>query len=144
MPRTKHHHVEEMELLRQQKGRYTPKIFGPKFIKCTLADMGLRGEIHLPSFENLAPLKLNNDKVGYVDSNKCSGAIQKSISSLIAEFGRYGGRWFITNSLSVMEWNLTMFSIKFCKVSMLDDVKERQKQPEAYAALEKYVTWPQS
>ena len=51
------------------------------------------------------------------------GAVQKSISSRIAEFGRYGGRGFITNPLSVTEWNLTMFSIIFYKVSSLDTVK---------------------
>ena len=45
------------------------------------------------------------------------------------EFGRYGGRGFITNPLSVTEWNLTMFSIVFCKVSTLDNVKQRQKWP---------------
>ena len=51
------------------------------------------------------------------------GAVQKSISSRIAEFGRYGGRGFITNPLNVTEWNLAMFSIIFYKVSSLDNVK---------------------
>ena len=59
-------------------------------------------------------------KLGRVD---VLGAVQKSISSRIAEFGRYGGRGFITNPLSVTEWNLTMFSIIFYKVSSLDNVK---------------------
>ena len=58
------------------------------------------------------------------------GAVQKSISPRIAEFGRYGGRGFITNPLSVTEWNLTMFSIIFCKVSTLDNAKKRQKRPK--------------
>ena len=58
------------------------------------------------------------------------GAVQKSISSRIAEFGRYGGRGFITNPLSVTEWNLTMFSIVFYKVLSLGDVKQRQKRPK--------------
>ena len=41
------------------------------------------------------------------------------------------GKWgFITNLLSVTEWNLTMFSIIFCKVSTLDNVKQRQKRPK--------------
>ena len=59
------------------------------------------------------------------------GVVQKSISSRIAEFGRcYGGRGFITNPLSVTEWNLTMFSITFGKISMLENVKQRQKRPK--------------
>ena len=58
------------------------------------------------------------------------GTVQKSISSRIAEFGRYGGRGFITNPLSVTEWNLTMFSIIFYKVSSLDNLKQRQKRPK--------------
>ena len=60
----------------------------------------------------------------------CLGAVQKSISSRIAEFGRYGGRGFITNPLSVTEWNLTMFSIVFYKVLSLGNVKQRQKRPK--------------
>ena len=51
------------------------------------------------------------------------GAIQKSISSQIADFGCYGGMEFITNQLNVTEWNLTMFSIIFCKALTLDNVK---------------------
>ena len=58
------------------------------------------------------------------------GAIQKSISSRIAEFGRYGGRGFITNPLNLTEWNLTMFPIIFYKVSSLDNLRQRQKRPE--------------
>ena len=58
------------------------------------------------------------------------GAIQKSISSQMAEFGRYRRRGFINYLLSMTEWSLTMFSIIFCKVSMLDNVKDREKQPK--------------
>ena len=58
------------------------------------------------------------------------GAVQKSILPWIEEFGRYGGREFITNPLSVTELNLTMYSIIFCKVSTLNRVKQRQKQPK--------------
>ena len=54
------------------------------------------------------------------------GVVQKSILSRIAEFGRYRGRGFITNPLSMTKWNLTMFSIIFCKISTLDNVKQRQ------------------
>ena len=55
---------------------------------------------------------------------------QKFTSSRMAEFGRYGGRGFITNPLSMTEWNLIMFSIIFCTVSMLENVKQRQRQPK--------------
>ena len=42
---------------------------------------------------------------------------------------------FITNPLSVTEWNLTMFSIIFYKVSSLDNVKQRQKRPKKRLSL---------
>ena len=60
----------------------------------------------------------------------------KSISSQIAEFGcNGGGGGFITNLLRVMEWNLTMFSIIFCKVSTMDNIKQRQEWPKRFPLL---------
>ena len=62
-------------------------------------------EIHTVKFANIK-IVIDHD-----------GAVEKSISSSqIAEFGCYWGRGFITNPLSLTEWNLTMFSIPFCKV----------------------------
>ena len=96
------------------------------------------------SFNDLVPLAIltgfiTDLKVTYKYRKTCFGfsnwiinlgAVQKSISSRIAEFGRYGGRGFITNPLSVTELNLTMFSIIFYKVSSLGNVKQRQKRPK--------------
>ena len=41
-----------------------------------------------------------------------------------------GGKGFITNSLSLTEWKLMMFSIIFCQVSTLDNVKQETAQGE--------------
>ena len=55
---------------------------------------------------------------------------KKHISSQIVEFGCCRGRGFISNPLSLREWSLTMFSIIFCKVSTLNNVRQREKWPK--------------
>ena len=56
------------------------------------------------------------------------GTVQTSISSQISDLAIYEGMVFINNHLSVTEWSLTtfsIFSVIFCKVSVLDNVKQR-------------------